>query len=143
MWTNFISYGSIGLTGQRITPDILANWSYRNGHRAEGQGSYWSLMTAGGAYYGLQVEPVSRKNPNKIVQALSEGYPVIVSMGKGHFTNGGHFIVLRGLTTDGKILVYDSASVERSNKAWDISIIINESSTNGGVNGSPFWIFKP
>ena len=131
-----------GLTGQRVTPDVVADWSYRNGHRAEGQGSFWSLMTEGGAYYGLQVEPVSRKNPSKIVQALSEGYPVIACMGKGHFTNGGHFIVLRGLTADGKVLVYDSASVERS-KAWDLSIIINESSTNGGINGSPFWIFKP
>lgn len=131
-----------GLTGQRVTPDVVADWSYRNGHRAEGQGSFWSLMTEGGAYYGLQVEPVSRKNPSKIVQALSEGYPVIACMGKGHFTNGGHFIVLRGLTADGKVLVYDSASVERS-KAWDLSIIINESSTNGGINGSPFWIFRP
>lgn len=132
-----------GLTGQRITPNIVADWSYRNGHRAEGQGSYWSLMTAGGSYYGLNVEPVSRKNPNKIVQALSEGYPVIASMSKGHFTNGGHFIVLRGITPNGKILVHDSASVERSNKEWDLSIIMNESSTNGGTSGSPFWIFRP
>lgn len=132
-----------GLTGQKITPDIVANWSYENGHRAEGQGSYWSLMTAGGSYYGLNVEQVSRKDPNSIVRALSEGYPIVVSMGKGNFTNGGHFIVLRGITADGKILVHDSASVERSNKEWDLSIIMNESSTNGGTAGSPFWIFKP
>ena len=132
-----------GLTGQRITPNIVADWSYRNGHRAEGQGSNRSPMTAGGSYYDLNVEAVSRKNPNKIIQALSEGYPVIASMGKGHFTKGGHFIVLRGVTSEGKILVYDSASVERSNKEWDLSIIINESSKNGGVNGSPFWIFRP
>lgn len=132
-----------GLIGQRITPDIVADWSYRNGHRAEGSGSYWSLMTEGGKNYGLNVEAVSRKDPNSIIKALSEGNPVIVSMGKGHFTSGGHFIVLRGITADGKILVHDSASVERSNKEWDLSIIMNESSTNGGRNGSPFWIFKP
>lgn len=132
-----------GLTENKVTPDIVARWSYANGHRAEGQGSYWSLMTAGGNYYGLNVEPVSRRNPNKIVQALSEGYPVIVAMGKGHFTNGGHFIVLRGITIDRKILIHDSASVERSNKEWDLSIIMNESSRNGGTDGSPFWIFRP
>lgn len=132
-----------GLTGQRITPNIVADWSYRNGHRAEGSGSYWSLMTEGGKNYGLNVEAVSRKDPNSIIKALSEGNPVIVSMGKGHFTSGGHFIVLRGITADGKILVHDSASVERSNKEWDLSIIMNESSTNGGTDGSPFWIFKP
>lgn len=132
-----------GLTENKVTPDIVANWSYANGHRAEGQGSYWSLMTAGGEYYNLNVEAVSRQNPNKIVQALSEGYPVIASMSRGHFTNGGHFIVLRGITADGKILVHDSASIERSNKVWDLSIIMNESSRNGGDNGSPFWIFRP
>lgn len=64
-------------------------------------------------------------------------------MGKGHFTNGGHFIVLRGITESGKILVHDFASVNRSNKEWNLSIIMNESSKNGGVNGSPFWIFRP
>lgn len=131
-----------GLAGQRITPDIVADWSYRNGYRAEGQGSFWSLMTAGGNNYGLKVEQVSRRDPKAIVKALSEGYPVIASMGKGHFTNGGHFIVLRGITESGKILVHDSASVNRSNKEWDLSIIMNESSKNGGVNGSPFWIFR-
>ena len=132
-----------GLTGEKVTPDIVADWSYRNGHRAEGLGSYWSLMTAGGKYYGLNVQAVSRKDPKTIIKALSEGYPVIVSMGKGHFTNGGHFIVLRGITNDGKILVHDSASVSRSEKEWDLEIIMRESSTNGGINGSPFWIFKP
>lgn len=129
-----------GLTGNKVTPDMVANWSEANGHRAEGLGSYWSLMTDGGKYYGLDVEPVSKKDPNSIVKALSEGYPVIASMGKGHFTKGGHFIVLRGITEDGKILVYDSASVERSNMEWELSIIINESSKNGQ---SPFWIFRP
>lgn len=132
-----------GLTGEKITPDIMADWSYKNGHRAEGQGSYWSLMTAGGSHYGLKVQAVSRKDPKTIVKALSEGYPVIVSMGKGHFTNGGHFIVLRGITDDGKILIHDSASVSRSQKEWDLNIIMGESSTNGGIAGSPFWIFKP
>ncbi len=131
-----------GLTGRKITPDMVAGWSVANGHRAEGAGSYWSLMTAGGNYYGLSVEAVSRKDPDSIVKALSEGNPIIVSMGKGHFTNGGHFIVLRGITENGKILIHDPSSVNRSNKEWDLSIIMNESSKNGGVNGSPFWIFS-
>ena len=131
-----------GLTEHKVTPLDIANWSVTNGHRAEGAGSYWSLMTEGGKYYGLNVEPVSRKDPNTIKKALSEGKPIIVSMGKGHFTSGGHFIVLRGLTSDGKILVYDPVSIKRSNQAWDFSIIMNESSTNGGKKGSPFWIFS-
>lgn len=133
-----------GLTkNPNITPLTMANWSVANGHRAYHAGSYWSLMTQGGKAFGLKVENVSRKDPARIVEALSNGFPVIVSMGRGHFTNGGHFIVLRGLTDDGKVLVHDSASIKRSEKAWDLGIIMGESSLVGGVNGSPFWIFKP
>ena len=133
-----------GLTGNRsITPKTTANWSEENGCRAEGAGSYWSLMTAGGKAFGLKVEAVSRANPNKIVQALSKGYPVIAAMGRGHFTKGGHFIVLRGVMDDGKIVVYDKASVSGSKIEWYVGIILNESSTNNGIYGSPFWIFKP
>lgn len=131
-----------GLTGKTIYPDEMANWSVANGHRAEGAGSYWSLMTAGGRHFGLKVQTASRTNPNVITKALSEGKPVIVSMGRGHFTSTGHFIVLRGITEDGKILVHDSNSWENSQQEWDIRTIMNESSTNGGVNGSPFFIFS-
>lgn len=131
-----------GLTNRTVTPSSVASWSVRNGHRAEGAGSYWSLMVDGGEHYGLKVKTVSRKKPNDILEALSEGMPVIASMGKGHFTNGGHFIVLIGVTDSGKILVYDPVSVNRSNQEWDLSIIMNESSRIGGVSGSPFWIFS-
>lgn len=128
---------------EMITPKTVADWSVDNGHRADGQGSYWSLMTAGGNYYGLNVEAVSRKNSEVILAALKSGFPVIASMGSGHFTRGGHFIVLYGVSADGKIIVYDSASVKRTDMTWDLDLIMRESSKNGGENGSPFWIFKP
>ncbi|MBD4337226.1 murein hydrolase, partial [Xanthomonas citri pv. citri] len=47
--------------------------------------------------------------------------------------------VLRGVTSEGKILVADPASYDRSNKAWDMSIILNEASRSAG-SGGPFWI---
>lgn len=132
-----------GLTNNdAITPLVVADWSVANGHRAEGAGSYWSLMTAGGANYGLQVIPTSRNNPESIRSALASGYPVIASMGAGSFTRGGHFIVLYGISSDGKVIVYDPASVTRSEVTWDLDLIMRESSKNGGENGSPFWIFK-
>ncbi len=131
-----------GLTTERVTPDMVAAWSVLNGYRAEGSGSYWGLMAAGGEHYGLQVQSVSRRDPQTIVNALSQGKPVIVSMDRGHFTKGGHFIVLRGITAEtGKVEIYDPASSQRS-KAWDLSIIMNESSKNDGINGCPFWIFS-
>jgi hypothetical protein len=131
-----------GLTKQSITPDIVAKWSVKNGYRIEGNGSAWSLMTDGGAHWGLKAEPISRKDPESIVEALSNGYPVMACMDKGHFTNGGHFIVLRGITENGKVLVYDSISVSRSAQPWELELILRESSKNGGINGSPFWSFR-
>ena len=62
-------------------------------------------------------------------------------MSKGHFTNGGHFIVLRGVTSDKKILVADPVSQNRSEEKWDLSIILNEAN-KGADAGGPFWIIS-
>ena len=59
-------------------------------------------------------------------------------MAQGHFTSSGHFIVLRGVTSEGKILVADPASYQRSNKEWDLSIILDEAGYASA--GGPFWI---
>lgn len=52
---------------------------------------------------------------------------MILSMNPGHFTKIGHFIVLRGITSDGKILVNDPASTERTNQTWDVGTVAGES----------------
>ena len=76
--------------------------------------------------------------PQRIVDALGEGKLVVALMSKGHFTSSGHFIVLRGVE-DEQSLVADPASTTRSQKAWDLSIIVNEASRSA-VAGGPFWI---
>ena len=77
------------------------------------------------------------------VEALSTGQLLVALMGPGHFTNGGHFIVLRGLTLDGRVLVADPASVKRSNKEWDLRIVTGEASRKVGSAGGPFWVLSP
>ena len=73
------------------------------------------------------------------MDALTDGKLVVALMTKGHFTSSGHFIVLRGCTSGGKILVADPASYQRSEKSWDLAIILNEASKTAGAGG-PFWI---
>ena len=68
------------------------------------------------------------------------GNTVVAIMAKGHFTNAGHYIVLRGMTSDGKILVADCGSKAR-NKAWDFNIVYNEARSGADVGG-PFWIIS-
>ena len=128
------------LTGNKVTPYDVAQWSVTNGGLCEGSGSYHSLIPNGGRHYGLTVTSIGRDG-KKLVEALQEGKLVIAIMSKGHFTSSGHFIVLRGVTEDGMILVADPASVKRSSKEWPLGIITNEASRKAG-SGGPFWVFS-
>jgi hypothetical protein len=127
------------LTGQIADPVQMANWSVANGGWAKEQGSYHSLIPNAAKAYGLNVKGDVKDDPQKIVDALASGKLVIAIMGKGHFTSSGHFIVLRGVTADGKILVADPASYKRSEQEWDFNIFINEA-RKGAAAGGPFWI---
>lgn len=124
------------LTGEAHDPVELSNWSVKNGHRCEGNGSYHSLIPGAAKGYALSCE--GDLSAQDIVDALSGGKLVVAIMSKGHFTTGGHFIVLRGVTAEGKILVADPASHRRSNQEWDLSLIMNEA-RKGAAAGGPFW----
>ena len=127
------------LSGQIVDPVQMADWSYDNGYLCEGAGSYHSLIPNGAKHFGLTVDYASPDEPQKIVDALASGKLIIAIMGPGHFTSSGHFIVLRGVTSDGKILVADPASKTRSDEEWDLSIILDEARKSAAAGG-PFWI---
>lgn len=126
------------LTGRNVDPPAVCDWSVRNGHRCEGNGSYHSLIPEGAKHYGLKVEKLGRSSARELEQHLSSGKLVIAIMAKGHFTSNGHFIVLRGITEDGKVLVADPASYKRSGQEWSMSIILNEARGDAAAGG-PFW----
>ena len=128
------------LTNGIIEPTDMAKWAYENGYWCSKSGSYHALIPAAATTWGLNVEGCSASDSQKIVDALSNGKLVVAIMKKGHFTNSGHFIVLRGVK-NGKILVADPASYDRSNMEWDLSIILNEASTYASAGG-PFWIIE-
>lgn len=126
------------LTDDIVDPIEMAEWSYNNGYWCSKSGSYHALIPAAAKEWGLPVEGCSASEPQRIVDALGEGKLVVALMTKGHFTSSGHFIVLRGVK-DGKILVADPASTSRSQKEWDLSIIVGEASKSAAAGG-PFWI---
>lgn len=126
------------MTDDTVDPVGMAKWSYQNGYWCKGSGSYHALIPAAAKAWKLPVSGCTASEPQRIVDALSEGKLVVAIMTKGHFTSGGHFIVLRGVK-DGKIMVADPASYSRSEQLWDLSIIVNEASRRAGAGG-PFWI---
>lgn len=126
------------LAGETVDPEEMAKWSYKNGYWCSKSGSYHALIPAAAEHWDLSVEGCSVSEPQRIVDALSDGKLVVALMTKGHFTSSGHFIVLRGVQGE-KILVADPASYARSQKSWDLSIILKEASRRAG-SGGPFWI---
>ncbi len=126
------------LTNKTVTPPEVCAWSVKTDHRCEGSGSYHSLIPDGAAHWGVPCRGIGQSK-KQLVQALQNGKLVIAIMSRGHFTRGGHFIVLRGITSQGKILVADCASYERSQKEWEINIFLNECN-KGSAAGGPFWV---
>lgn len=127
------------LVDSSITPVEVAQYCVDNGYRAEGNGTYRSAIPEVAAHYGLSVDKLGADS-EKLVAALNEGKLVIAIMGPGHFTKFGHYIVLRGLTSEGKVLVADPNSYERSQQQWALSVIVGEAS-NSTAAGGPFWAF--
>ena len=116
----------VGLTGDTtVNPKAVADFSYSNGYYVKNVGTKWDLMIEGAKAFGIQGEqmPLSEKH---ILSTLQSGQPIIASMAPGEFTASGHFIVLVGVTEDGKIIVNDSDSKKRSSKTWDMDVFMKE-----------------
>ena len=129
------------LTSETVDPPHMAQWAYENGHWCSRSGSYYSVVTGAAQAWGLNVTASPRTSPHPLIDALSSGKLVVAIMGPGHFTKHGHFIVLRGVTSDGKVLVADPASRSRSGTEWDMTIITSEASRNASGD-CPFWIIS-
>lgn len=108
------------LTGEKVTPVEAADFSVKNGYRAEGNGTYEALFPAIAKAYGLTCQQQSQTATN-VVQSLSDGNVIIAHMGPGEFTSGGHYIVLRETDGNGNVLVADPANPSR-NKWYPASI---------------------
>ena len=105
------------LTGsETMNPLSVAQFAEENGYYAKGYGSSWTLISEGAEKLGLTAKelPLIKK---KMVDALANGNPVILALGKGDFTTSGHYIVLTGVEGDA-FRVNDPNSRERSAKLW-------------------------
>jgi len=127
------------LSESAVLPDEMAKWAFEHGYWCKKNGSYRTLISGAASAWGLKVESCGRSQKDKVLNALKEGKLVVALEGKGHFTSSGHFIVLRGIDSQGGILIADPASYERSQKSWNLALILSESSRKADKEG-PFWI---
>lgn len=120
------------LTGKEVSPVEATNYSLNHGTYVNGQGTAWSYFEKISSDYGINCEESGVSSQN-IVNSLSNGKTVIMSMGPGTFTRSGHFIVLTGINDDGTVSVADPNSEEHSNTNYDVSTFVNE--------GKEMWSF--
>lgn len=126
------------MTDAETDPAVMADWCVQHGYWASKHGSYLSIVKGVGEAFGLTVESLPTKETRGLMDALRSGKLVVALMGPGHFTSGGHFILLRGTTLTGEVLVADPNSLERSLTTWDPQLILDELSKST-ANGAPLW----
>ena len=123
-----------------VTPRDIALYSVQNGYRTPTSGTSYNLFFKGLKEYGLQYSSQDI-GTTSVVTSLEEGKIIVMNMGPGKspedarkvvntWTSGGHYIVLRGVTQDGKILVGDPNSDYNTEKSWDFDKSIKP--FNGG-----------
>ncbi|MCI9585367.1 MAG: hypothetical protein HFH45_01875 [Bacilli bacterium] len=91
------------LTGKQLTPDqVLLNGKYHISG-----GTLWSYFSAAAEEFNCGTV-TETSNWSTVYNALKNSRPVIGSYnGASLFTSAGHFIVLRGVASDGSVLVND------------------------------------
>lgn len=122
-------------------PLQMANTAVALGHWAKRGGSNLSIVEGLAAEAGLSAVTLQERTPDALIDTLLGGDLLVALMGPGHFTKSGHFIVLRGATLSGNILVADPNSPERSLMEWDPELILEELSRST-AHGAPIWVIS-
>ena len=95
------------ILGKRITPIDAVKWC-GNSYYVYNVGTRWDYFTAASDHFGIKMErQLSSSQFSSVITALKQGKYVISAQSSGIFTSGGHFIVLSGITSDGRIIVHD------------------------------------
>ena len=107
------------------SPYDMGVFANENGYATEYEGTDGSLFSVGGESLGLTCTELD-VNSESLQQALANGQIVVVNVGPGDFTDGGHYLVATGIASDGNVVINDPFSAVRSNKTWGIDTIIDQ-----------------
>lgn len=113
-------------------PVYMMNWAHRTGHCGSGiDGTSAGFFETFSNGLGLKYQKVGKENTDIVVNSLKNGNTLVIAhMGPGHFTTGGHYIVLAGLNDKGEVYVEDPNNNRRTGY-WDINLIANELQSHG------------
>ena len=122
------------LLNQKHDPVEMTEYACSNGY-CTSDGTAYGFFPAAGKEYGLTVKKVTKADAKEILPYLNKGNSLVIAiMTKGTFTDGGHFIVLTGLSGN-EVSVQDPGSEERSKKTYDFDEVIAK-------EAKQFWVIS-
>lgn len=110
--------------GYNVNPIDIAKYSESNGFYT-GNGTSWGLFSALADDYNLKMTSLGVSS-ERVISSLKAGKPVLISVTGGTFNPSGcgHIFVLSGIDKDGRIIVNDPGSSDRTSKTWDIDTVL-------------------
>lgn len=129
-------------TSHTSTPPDMAAWAAEHNYWSAGHGTKHSFIPECAAAFGLKAAPFTNYTVEGVLSELSSGHILVALMGSGHFTSGGHFIIITGQWSETQVSIADPANLENTQSPWDIQMILNELST-GAQAGGPVWSIAP
>jgi hypothetical protein len=125
--------------GEDVSPALLGRLF---GNYNTQDGSLWTVFADTASELNIPFEKQT-SSWAEAVRALENGKPVVSTQnGNGPFTSGGHFILLTGITEDGRILVNDPNGYNYSNPALRYGFangFTQDQITMG--SGGAYWIY--
>lgn len=116
------------ITGKTFTPKDACAWSLKHGYKACKQGTYYSYFVPQFKEHGIACQQLNTANLygcsnsliiDKAFGLLKEGYYIIACMGKGTWTNSGHFVLV--WWENGTVRINDPASAKPERLNGDVS----------------------
>lgn len=125
-------------TDEPLTPPEAADWAAANGLHSAGNGSLHSLIPTALSAYGFTVESVKDRSVEHVSSLLEQGNILVALMGRGTFTDNGHFLLITERVDDQTVRIADPNSYENSTKNWQLSQLLSELKHNYD-SGAPLW----
>ena len=94
------------------TPEMILRWLFDKG---DYRGNGFSIVMVSQALTSFGIKnKVCNLGTKSMRAALEAGYPVIAYMGKGYFTDNGHYVLIHGIDEKNKLNIIDPNSVLKS-----------------------------
>lgn len=129
-------------TEETCTPSDMAAWAAANNYWAPGSGTKHSFIPEGAAAFGFQVDSFRDFTPEGVFSELASGHILVALVGPGHFSDSGHFLIIADYWSGNQVRIADPASADRTQKSWDVQIILDEL-YNSTSDGGPVWSISP